>query len=48
MSKIVNELDDAPDERLQPANSATVRLSFGLGFTLLIALVIASHLVVTH
>jgi hypothetical protein len=45
MSKHANDLDSDLGEILRPANSRVVRWGFGLGFALLAALVIVSHVV---
>jgi hypothetical protein len=44
MSKIDDKLGDETGETLRPANSRMVRWSFGIGFAVLAALAIVSHL----
>jgi len=44
MSKADDQLGKETGETLHPANSRVVRWSFGIGFAMLMALVVVSHL----
>jgi hypothetical protein len=44
MSKTGDELDSGMEETLWPADSRIVRWSFGVGFAILVMLVVISHL----